>query len=52
MVEVKGQQPEQQQPGPGSTAQMDPTPQDEMTDYIGRGLLEGKRALITGGDSG
>ncbi|MDQ4103355.1 MAG: SDR family oxidoreductase [Actinomycetota bacterium] len=31
---------------------MDPKPQDEMADYVGRGLLEGKRALITGGDSG
>lgn len=27
-------------------------PRDEMRDYVGRGLLEGKRALITGGDSG
>ncbi len=52
MVDVHGQQPEQQQPGPGTTAQMDPKPQDEMADYVGRGLLEGKRALITGGDSG
>lgn len=50
--DVEGQQPEQEQPGPGTTAKMDPTPQDEMTDYVGRGLLEGKRALITGGDSG
>ncbi|MBW3627437.1 MAG: SDR family oxidoreductase [Actinobacteria bacterium] len=31
---------------------MDPKPQDEMADYVGSGLLEGKRALITGGDSG
>ncbi|MFI6979158.1 SDR family oxidoreductase [Embleya sp. NPDC050154] len=31
---------------------MDPTPQDEMRDYLGSGLLEGRRALITGGDSG
>lgn len=52
MADVQGQQPEQQQPGPGTTAQMEPTPRDEMTDYVGRGLLEGKRALITGGDSG
>ena len=52
MVDVHGQQPDQQQPGPGTTAQMDPKPQDEMADYVGRGLLEGKRALITGGDSG
>lgn len=31
---------------------MRPTPADEMTDYAGRGLLEGQVALITGGDSG
>src|SRR5213596_4301530 len=31
---------------------MEPKPQDEMADYEGRGLLAGKRALITGGDSG
>ncbi|MDA0564128.1 SDR family oxidoreductase [Streptomonospora sp. S1-112] len=31
---------------------MDPQPRDEMRDYVGRGLLEGKTALITGGDSG
>jgi NAD(P)-dependent dehydrogenase (short-subunit alcohol dehydrogenase family) len=52
VADVQGQQPEQQQPGPGTTAQMEPKPQDEMTDYVGRGLLDGKRALITGGDSG
>ena len=52
MADVQGQQPEQQQQGPGTTAQMDPHPQDEMTDYVGRELLEGKRALITGADSG
>ena len=52
MTEVRGQQPEQQQPGPGTTAAMEPQPHDEMTGYAGRELLEGKRALITGGDSG
>jgi NAD(P)-dependent dehydrogenase (short-subunit alcohol dehydrogenase family) len=52
VADVHGEQPEQQQPGPGTTAQMEPQPQDEMTDYVGRGLLKGKRALITGGDSG
>jgi NAD(P)-dependent dehydrogenase (short-subunit alcohol dehydrogenase family) len=52
VADVQGQQPEQQQPGPGTTARMEPKPQDEMTDYVGRGLLDGKRALITGGDSG
>ncbi len=37
---------------PGRTADMDEKPRDEMADYDGRGLLTGKRALITGGDSG
>ena len=31
---------------------MEPPPKDEMDGYEGRGLLDGKRALITGGDSG
>lgn len=42
----------QSQPYPGETASMDPQPQDEMRGYAGRELLDGKRALITGGDSG
>ncbi len=44
--------PAQSQPYPGRTEPMDPQPRDEMRDYEGRGLLKGKRALITGGDSG
>jgi NAD(P)-dependent dehydrogenase (short-subunit alcohol dehydrogenase family) len=44
--------PEQEQPYPGRTAEMDPKPRDEMRDYEGRGLLAGARALVTGGDSG
>ncbi len=31
---------------------MEPDPRDEMVGYTGRGLLAGRRALITGGDSG
>jgi NAD(P)-dependent dehydrogenase (short-subunit alcohol dehydrogenase family) len=31
---------------------MQPQPRDEMADYVGRGLLDGRAALITGGDSG
>ncbi|GAB2956081.1 SDR family oxidoreductase [Micromonospora polyrhachis] len=42
----------QEQPYPGQTEGMDPHPRDEMTDYVGRGLLENRRALVTGGDSG
>ena len=37
---------------PGRTADMAEEPQDEMRAYRGNGLLEGKRALVTGGDSG
>jgi NAD(P)-dependent dehydrogenase (short-subunit alcohol dehydrogenase family) len=39
-------------PYPGHTPDMADAPRDEMRDYVGRGLLDGKRALITGGDSG
>ncbi|MEV5408469.1 SDR family oxidoreductase [Thermopolyspora sp. NPDC052614] len=44
--------PEQSQPYPGRTGEMTPEPTDEMRHYTGSGLLAGKRALITGGDSG
>jgi NAD(P)-dependent dehydrogenase (short-subunit alcohol dehydrogenase family) len=44
--------PAQSQPYPGRTDEMTPKPRDEMRDYVGRGLLEGARTLITGGDSG
>ena len=36
----------------GHTGDMQVASRDEMRDYVGRGLLDGKRALITGGDSG
>jgi NAD(P)-dependent dehydrogenase (short-subunit alcohol dehydrogenase family) len=39
-------------PYPGHTAEMSDRPRDEMRDYVGRDLLNGKRALITGADSG
>lgn len=39
-------------PYPGRTDQVDPRPRDSMRDYVGSGLLDGKRALVTGGDSG
>ncbi len=45
-------QPPQQQEPPGTTGKMEPDPRDEMVGYTGRGLLTGRRALITGGDSG
>ncbi|HEX3607796.1 MAG TPA: SDR family oxidoreductase [Candidatus Dormibacteraeota bacterium] len=44
--------PRQQQPYPGRTGGMTPTPRDEMADYRGTGLLDGRVALVTGGDSG
>ncbi|MBB6121900.1 SDR family oxidoreductase [Nocardiopsis algeriensis] len=46
------QPPAQSQPYPGRTEPMEPHPSDEMRGYQGKGLLEGKRALVTGGDSG
>jgi NAD(P)-dependent dehydrogenase (short-subunit alcohol dehydrogenase family) len=45
-------QPPQGQRPPGRTAEMDPRPRDSMADYTGRDLLRGRKALITGGDSG
>lgn len=44
--------PPQSQPYPGESGAMTPEPRDEMSDYAGRDLLAGKRALVTGGDSG
>jgi len=44
--------PAQQQPMPGSTEQMDPVPDHGENSYKGSGRLTGKRAIITGGDSG
>jgi NAD(P)-dependent dehydrogenase (short-subunit alcohol dehydrogenase family) len=44
--------PEQQQPVPGTTAAMDPRPDHGEESYRGHGRLEGKKAIITGGDSG
>lgn len=44
--------PEQSQPIPGSSAQMDPVPDYGEDSYTGSGRLAGKKALITGADSG
>lgn len=43
--------PAQQQP-PGSTAAMQPQPDHGEQSYVGHGRLAGRRALVTGGDSG
>jgi NAD(P)-dependent dehydrogenase (short-subunit alcohol dehydrogenase family) len=45
-------QPAQQQEPPGTTADMDPTPDHGEQSYRGTGRLSGKKAVITGGDSG
>jgi hypothetical protein len=42
----------QSQPWPGLASKMDPTPDHGETSYKGSGRLAGRRALITGGDSG
>ena len=44
--------PEQQQEMPGYTAKMQPVPDHGEATYRGSGRLAGKRAVITGGDSG
>jgi NAD(P)-dependent dehydrogenase (short-subunit alcohol dehydrogenase family) len=44
--------PTQRQPMPGSTAKMNPRPDHGETSYKGSGKLAGKKAIITGGDSG
>lgn len=44
--------PEQDQSQPGLTDQMVPTPDHGEDSYVGAGRLEGRKALITGGDSG
>ena len=44
--------PRQSQPWPGLAGRMDPKPDHGETSYKGSGRLAGRRALITGGDSG
>lgn len=44
--------PEQQQEVPGTIAAMDPVPDHGENSYRGSGRLEGKKVIITGGDSG
>ena len=43
---------EPQQPSPGLVAEMKTKPDHGEESYLGKGLLKGKVALITGGDSG
>ncbi|MBR0698199.1 SDR family oxidoreductase [Bradyrhizobium lablabi] len=44
--------PNQKQPMPGTTAKMDPRPDHGESSYRGSGKLAGKKAVITGADSG
>ena len=44
--------PDQPQAMPGETRAMNPRPDHGETSYKGSGRLEGKKAIITGGDSG
>jgi hypothetical protein len=54
-TQVEAPKPEfkpQRQPMPGKSAEMDPVPDYGESTYRGSGRLQGKKALITGGDSG
>lgn len=44
--------PRQPQSVPGEASKMDPVPDHGETSYTGSGKLKGRKALITGGDSG
>lgn len=44
--------PQQSQPAPGLVSEMTPAPDHGETSYRGSGQLEGRKALVTGGDSG
>ncbi len=47
-----GEYPKQLQPTPGVQAKMDPVPDCGENSYVGSGRLKGRKALVTGGDSG
>ncbi|WP_194422176.1 glucose 1-dehydrogenase [Microbacterium abyssi] len=44
--------PKQDQPEPGLDVETEPTPDIGLESYVGRDRLQGRRALVTGGDSG
>ena len=52
MAEHPGSPPKQQQSPPGHTGEMTPKPDHGEHSYRGSGRLAGKKALITGADSG
>lgn len=47
-----GEYPKQKQPAPGVQSKMDPVPDCGESSYVGSGRLQGRKALVTGGDSG
>lgn len=47
-----GEYPKQKQPSPGVQSKMDPVPDCGESSYVGSGRLKGRKALVTGGDSG
>ena len=51
-AEPKPRFPEQHQTAPGIEAELQPRPRYEARRYRAAGKLEGKAALVTGGDSG
>ena len=50
--DLKPPLPKQQQEVPGRTREMEPQPDHGEDSYVGSGKLTGKKAIITGGDSG
>ncbi len=50
--DLKGGPPEQQQPWPGSDDDLRPKADHGEESYVGAHKLQGKKALVTGGDSG
>lgn len=51
-IHYKDDFPKQRQPAPGVEEQMNPRPDTGEESYRGLGRLKGRKALITGGDSG
>lgn len=52
LTDGQGGMTEQQQTAPGLTDRMNPVPDHGEKSWVGRGRLDGLKALITGGDSG
>ena len=52
LVGEEGGFPEQEQTPPGLSTDMQPFPDHGEENWVGRGRLEGLKALVTGGDSG